>query len=415
MNIPRNFTSEFATELAELSHSFTEVAQNLQVLQELLEEGNNQTKAILDTLPLPILVVESPSGNTFYVNKRGQELVGTSDVLHLPLDNYQMYISATGELCPIEKRPLRRTLQGETVYEDQLEWRIGERILPLEIWTKPIYDHQGNIIFAISIFQDSSQRKQAEKVLAETVSKQTELDAARHIQMGLYPSINPDFEHFELASYCHPSLSVGGDLYDYYPHPDDHQKQQWIITLADVMGKGMSAALLATSFRASLRITSQQMSPGKAIAATANAMSQDLDRSESYITCVHGYLDIMKRELIYVNAGHGHGFLLRANGEMEKLGKSSSPISPWFTELLQMTGKGFTEHCYHFQPGDLFLLYSDGLIDCKPELELTPEKIAHLIAHHQGAKSVIDQLKSVAEVQENTIDDLTLIALYCHG
>ncbi|MEB3192729.1 MAG: SpoIIE family protein phosphatase [Snowella sp.] len=278
----RDFTSEFATELAELSQSFSEVAQTLQALQALLEEGNNQTKAILDILPIPILVLEYPSAHTFYINKKGQELVGTLDVLDLPLDHYQMYVTATGEICPIEKRPLRRTLQGEKVYEDKLEWHIGDRILPLEIWTSPIYDRQGNIVFAISIFQDSSQRKQAEKVLAESLIKQTELEAAKKIQAGLYPQYLPSLENFELASYCHPSFDVGGDLYDYHWN----EVGELVITLADVMGKGMSAALLATSFRASLRLTSRQLSPGKAITATAKAMADDLDRSESYIRLV---------------------------------------------------------------------------------------------------------------------------------
>ncbi|MGL5034633.1 MAG: PAS domain-containing protein, partial [Microcystaceae cyanobacterium] len=234
----RNFSSEFATELAELSQSFSDVAKSLQGLQSLLEEGNNQTKAILDTLPVPILVVEYPSANIFYFNKKGQEFVGTLNVLDLPLDDYQMYVTATGELCPLEKRPLRRTLQGETVYEDKLEWRIGDHILPLEIWTSPIYDRQGNIIFAISIFQDSDQRKQAEKVLAETLVRQTELEAAKRIQSGLYPQYLPSLENFELACYCHPSFDVGGDLYDYYWN----EAEELVITLADVMGKGMSAA-----------------------------------------------------------------------------------------------------------------------------------------------------------------------------
>ncbi len=406
---PRNFTSEFATELAELSQSFSEVAESLQSLQILLEEGNNQTKMILDALPIPILVVESPSANVFYVNKQGQEIVGTPEVINLALDDYQMYVTATGELCPVEKRPLRRALKGESVYEDQLEWRIGDRVLFLEIWTRPIYDRQGNIIFAISVFQDSSQRKQAEKALAETIIKQTELEAAKKIQMGLYPQSCPLLTNFELAAYCHPSLEVGGDLYDYHWN----EAGEMVITLADVMGKGMSAALLATSFRASLRLTSYQLSPSEALTTTAAAIADDLERSESYITCAHGHLNLVERCLTYVNAGHGHGFMLRKNGDVEKLGKGSPPVSPLFSELFQATGKTFVEHQYYFRPGDTVLFYSDGLIDCKPELDLTPVKVASLIQGTNSAAEIIDHLKNIAEVAQNAIDDLTLIVLRC--
>ncbi|MGL5034986.1 MAG: PP2C family protein-serine/threonine phosphatase, partial [Microcystaceae cyanobacterium] len=175
----------------------------------------------------------------------------------------------------------------------------------------------------------------------------------------------------------------------------------------------MSAALLAASFRASLRITSRQLPPGRAIAAAAAAMADDLDRSESYITCVHSALQDAERCLNYVNAGHGHGFLLRTNGNIEKLGKGSPPVSPLFTELLEIRGKGFTEYQYQFQPGDILLLYSDGLLDCKPELDLNPDKVAAIIYNSVSAEEVIERLKIVAEVEQNAIDDLTLIVLRC--
>lgn len=412
-----NFISEFAAELAELSQSFKEVAETLQSLQAMLEEGNIQTKNILDSLPVPIIVIESPSANIFYINQKAIELIGTKDVFHLPLDEFEMYVSATGELCPVEQRPLRRALSGETVYEDQLEWHIAEnensektvRILSLEIWTKPIYDHQGNIIFAISVFQDSSKRKQAEKALKETITKQTELEAAKKIQRKLYPQSQPQLDNFELASYYHPSLEIGGDLYDYYWH----QKGNIVITLADVMGKGISAALLAVSFRTSLRITSRQLSPSQAIAATTTAMSEDLERSESFITCVHCHLNLLERRLSYINAGHGHGFMLRAKGEVEKLVKGSPPVSPMFLQLFQTTNQAFREHEYFFDVGDTLILYSDGLIDCKPELELTPHKIADLIQGCKNAKDMIDCLIALMTTGENSIDDLTLIVLRC--
>ncbi|MEB3190253.1 MAG: PP2C family protein-serine/threonine phosphatase [Snowella sp.] len=131
------------------------------------------------------------------------------------------------------------------------------------------------------------------------------------------------------------------------------------------------------------------------------------------ITCAHCCLQVNQRQLTYVNAGHGHGFLLRINGEVEKLGRGSPPISPLFSELLVTKSNSFTEHHYQFQPGDIFLIYSDGLIDCKPELDLTPDKIATIIRLAISAEEVIDRLKVVAEVEQNAIDDLTLIALRC--
>jgi hypothetical protein len=413
----RNFSSEFASELANLSESFHEVAESLQYLQVILEENNEQIKNILDNLPIPIIVIESPSANTFYINQKAIELIGTRDVFNLPLDQFGMYISATGELCPIDQRPLRRALLGEKVYEDRLEWRIGSthnqnkplRILCLEIWTRPIYDHQGNIIFAISIFQDSSQRKQAEKVFADTIAKQTELNAAKKIQSGLYPQYVPPLDNFELICYAHPSLEVGGDLYDYYWN----KKGEMVITLADVMGKGMSAALLAASFRASLRIASSQLSPSDAMSATATAMASDLERSESFITCVHCFLNLKQRSLAYINAGHGHGFMVRANGEIEILQKGSPPISPMLSQLFESTAGNFPQQEYYFQPHDTLILYSDGLIDGASELDLTPHKIAHIIGDCFNAQEIIDRLTSLIVTKEESVDDLTIIVLRC--
>jgi hypothetical protein len=405
---PKNFISEFATEVAELSLTFSEIAADLEALHQVLEQDDAHIKSMLDALPVPLIIVEAPSAQIFYINQQGRELLADRGVIDSALEDYELYVRAQGEICPVEERPLKRALRGETVYENQLEWHIGDRVLPLEIWARPVYDRAGNIVFAIAVLQDCTKRIQAKQLLAETLARQTELEAAKRIQMGFYPQQTPQLPNFELAAYCQPSQSVGGDLYDYYLN----QAGDFVITLADVMGKSISAALLMASFRACLRVVDQAL-PGETIATVAATMAADLDRSDSYITAIHGQLDLAQRQFTYVNAGHGHGLMLRSDGRIEKLARSAPPISPLFSQLMPMPTQKFPEHSYGFGPQDTLILYSDGLIDCRPELNLTPEKIAAAIQPCSTAAAMVDCLKTLTQPEQDAADDLTLLVLRC--
>ncbi|HEY9655314.1 MAG TPA: PAS domain-containing protein, partial [Crinalium sp.] len=106
----------------------------------------------------------------YYVNQRGIQLLGkgvdpTVTPDHLA-EVYQLYLAGTDQNCSLEEIPIVRALKGERTRTDDLEIHQGETIIPIESWGTPIFDEHGNVVYAITAFQDITERKQAEKLLA---------------------------------------------------------------------------------------------------------------------------------------------------------------------------------------------------------------------------------------------------------
>lgn len=156
-----------------------------------------------------------------------------------------------------------------------------------------------------------------------------ELALAREVQQRLLPECTPKSESFELAAFCEPARAVGGDYYDYLTPADN----QIGIAVADVAGKGISAALLMSNVQASLR--SQTMNhpasdDGRSLAELVGTMNRLIHRSTgaaSYVTFFYAQFDEDARTLTYVNAGHNPPLLVRAKNDCGRLAGSagSSP------------------------------------------------------------------------------------------
>ena len=155
--------------------------------------------------------------------------------------------------------------------------------------------------------------KLAERMVAEEGLRR-ELALAREVQQRLLPEAAPQAESIELAAFCQPARAVGGDYYDFLTLDDN----QIGIAIADVAGKGISAALLMSSVQASLR--SQVMShrvcaDGRSLAELVSTMNHLMHRSTgaaSYVTFFYAQFDEQARTLTYVNAGHNPPVLIRA-------------------------------------------------------------------------------------------------------
>lgn len=149
-----------------------------------------------------------------------------------------------------------------------------------------------------------------------------ELARAAEIQTELLPREFPNVPGFEVAACCVPAHEVGGDFYDWQPIGDNLLN----LTVGDVMGKGMPAALLMSAVRAVLRAVAPDHQPAAAVQLIAGMLDDDLARSGAFVTIFHAQLDTDTGHLDYVDAGHGYVLLRRANGTVESL-------SPWALPL----------------------------------------------------------------------------------
>jgi PAS domain S-box-containing protein len=180
-------------ELGELAKSFEIMANQmqasfsvlsaknaqLQVLNEALSESQSRLTQFLEAMPVGVFIINA-EGEPYYTNHIGQQILGQGAMSNdKPLrvyaevsgeqlsEVYQAYLAGTDELYPSDRLPVLRALLGESTRVDDMEVRHFDKIIPIEVLGKPIYDESGNLAFAIATFFDITQRKQAEKLLAE--------------------------------------------------------------------------------------------------------------------------------------------------------------------------------------------------------------------------------------------------------
>ena len=152
-----------------LEHLQQEIAERERV-QEALQASEKRLTQFLEAVPVGVFVADV-SGKTYYANQTAQQLLGkgiaaNATTAQLP-EIYQAYIEGTDQIYPMKQQPLMRALNGERTTTDDVELHQGDKIIPLEVWATPIFDEQGQVVYAIAAFQDITERKKSANLLAE--------------------------------------------------------------------------------------------------------------------------------------------------------------------------------------------------------------------------------------------------------
>lgn len=200
----------------------------------------------------------------------------------------------------------------------------------------------GNL--ARSLAKEATQRERIDR----------EIEVAREVQERLFPQEFPVIEGVSLAGHCRPAQGVGGDYYDLFTLGDGRIG----IAIGDVSGKGISAALLMASLRASLR--GMTLDDPHDLAVTmerVNRLVYEASASNRYATFFFATYNIATRELVYVNAGHNAPFLVRGVADTFRVQRleAGGPV----VGLLSFAT--YEEQRLLLAPGDLLLTYTDGI------------------------------------------------------
>jgi len=259
---------------------------------------------------------------------------------------------------------------------------------------------------ALKEAEEREELKMAEEALRESETRriqlQAELSYAAQIQASLLPRNLPRIPGFDIAARCLPAKEVGGDFFDWL----EVSPGVFRLTLGDVMGKGMAAALLMATVRAAIRAVAQHNRPAKAVQLAEKALMSDLDNSESFVTLFHGLLNAAERSLSFVDCGHGYVFLRRADGSVQGLLPRGLPLGV-------NGGKTFREGIIRFEKGDFLVLYSDGLIDARPELELDNPAITARLRGDETAAEMVELLLGLTDKVDPLPDDITVLVVSC--
>ncbi|WP_322685821.1 AAA family ATPase [Nostoc sp. DedQUE07] len=138
-------------------------------LYSKLRASESQMTQFLEAIPVGIGIIDA-TGRPYYVNQRGIELMGKGvDPAATPeqlSEIYQFYVTGTDQIYPSEKLPIIRALSGERTRTDDIDIRQNNATISSEAWGTPVFDEQGNVVYAIAAFQDITERKQTEHLLA---------------------------------------------------------------------------------------------------------------------------------------------------------------------------------------------------------------------------------------------------------
>ena len=237
-------------------------------------------------------------------------------------------------------------------------------------------------------------------------SLEREKTQAREIQKGFLPKQMPTFAGLDVTSAWLPARVVSGDYYDII-----HIHGTLVgFCIADVAGHGMHAALLMSNFQAAFRLlASTNPTPG-ALCSRLNEFVTANSGPESFITFFYGVLDTSTNSLLYANAGHNNPVLVRAN-------RSSLELSDGGIPLGIVRDFSYEEGNVQLVPGDLFLMYTDGVIELRDGsgAMFGMERLRDLLLNCQnaGATGVRDSImNAVARFSVRTLeDDVTLLVL----
>ncbi len=183
---------------------------------------------------------------------------------------------------------------------------------------------------------------------------QEQLRVARDIQQGLFPQTPPKAAGFDLAGASTPAEAVGGDYFDYVPM----QEGRLGVVVADVSGHELGAAILMAQTRAYLRALAQRDGDvGQIVTQLNRFLLQDV-RDRMFVSLFFLRLDLTKGSFVYSAAGH-EGHLLKASGITSTL-ESLSPLLGVLDEGTVCCGPETA-----FEPGDVLLLVTDGIIEAE--------------------------------------------------
>jgi serine phosphatase RsbU (regulator of sigma subunit) len=193
--------------------------------------------------------------------------------------------------------------------------------------------------------------------VADRLSLKGELEVARDIQLAMLPSGMRQAGDAVICGVTRPANTVGGDFYDVIPLPDG----RLVLALGDVAGKGSPAALLMALLLAMLRTLVDEGLEAARLIERLNVQVAKHSPASRFITFFYGLYDPRTGVLQYVNAGHLPPVLLRANGEFDR----SPSTSPGGLALGMFDHATYQTSQLTIEPGDVFVLYSDGITEAE--------------------------------------------------
>jgi serine phosphatase RsbU (regulator of sigma subunit) len=230
-------------------------------------------------------------------------------------------------------------------------------------------------------------------------SHEAELAQAHEIQRHLLPRETPQLAGFQIACAWQPAKAVSGDYFDVLQLGGGRVG----LCIADVSGKGITAALLMANLQASVKAFAAQAESPADLCAKLNSVLCDTVAPGKFVTLFYGVIDTQRRRLQYENAGHCLPVLARADGSIE-MPASYSGVLGLFSHWT------FQNSELQLQPGDCLTLMTDGVLEAanENEEEFGYQRLIEVVRQKRGSgangiRTAI--LESVSKFCDGKFDD----------
>ena len=236
---------------------------------------------------------------------------------------------------------------------------------------------------------------------------QEEMRLAYEIQVNLLPKSQPILHGYQIAGKSIPSKDVGGDYFDFISRSDT----RLTFCLGDISGKGIPAALLMANLQATLRGQTMLGKDCKDCVSFANEILYHNTPANKFATLFYGIIDSARNELSYCNGGHNNPFYISHENKLTPLEKGGLIVG-------MMPSVPYEEETIPFNPGDLLVVYSDGITESMnaEEEEFGEQRFIDLILQNknESPESLIEII--IKKVQEfsgclTQADDVTLVII----
>jgi sigma-B regulation protein RsbU (phosphoserine phosphatase) len=274
----------------------------------------------------------------------------------------------------------------------------------------PQFLKESNLTFVKTLFNVLLSKLALKELIEQQIEQETlqrELKMAGNIQNNILPKTLPDTPNLSITAFNQQYIQVGGDFYDVI----QHNQNEYYMVIADVSGKGISAAIMMANLQASLRAFIATNTSLSGIVKNLNKLIVELANHERFLTLFIAKLDLQKKELYYINCGHPYP-VLKTGKKIKQLDKGTTILGS-FTDIKIQSGR---EKLH--EPSYL-VLYTDGISEAMNEHHEQYETENIIKVVQDGTYSNPEQLKnailadwSAFQQTNKPNDDATLLICY---
>jgi serine phosphatase RsbU (regulator of sigma subunit)/PAS domain-containing protein len=353
-----------------------------------VEMERSRLKTLLEAVPVPLLVYDI-NRDVVLQNTAAKQLCAGNAFNPSCIKSSGELLDDSGNRINPEDYPLIRSLKGKICSDEIFHWQCpDDSFRSFLVNSVPLKDSSCNITGVVVAATDITEQELARKRIQEIYRREHYI--ADKLQRSFMPHELPEINGFEIAQHYLPALDeelVGGDFYDVFALGEG----RYGIVIADVSGKGLKAAVYTAMTKYMLRAYALQVHYPKSVLAMLNEALASCTPPEVFVTLVYAVIDEREQRLVYANAGHEQPICYSRTAGFATTLDVTGPA------LGLLGGARYLEHEVHLLPGDMVLLYTDGVTDAGHGLDRLGHETVLKIIEDTAGRSVHEICNHILE------------------